>query len=471
MTILTRYIIRSHLGPFLFTFSLLTGLLFVNAIAQRLDDLAGKGLPREIIFEALILSLPHTIALTLPMAVLPAVLYTFSELAANSEIVAMSGGGVRPRRLFMPAMFLGVVLTGITFFFNDRVLPEANHRLKNLQISIRHKSPTFQLREHVVNVIKGEGGLGPFYLRADVIDPVSSELTDVVIYDMSRQGIKRTTYAARGSMQMNASFTDLQLRLYDGRVYEVRSSKLGGFQQTDFDQQVFVLRGVGDIFEDTDADSRSDREMSVGMLWDSASYRLVQLDSIRGESRDGTLEAVERVLGRSSADYSPGGFMKTVPRVEQGRRLPPDQVTRMVSIDAQSRETRFESLRRQANRYGVEIHKKLVIASACMVFVLIGMPVGVRFQRGGISMVIVVSAVVISMYQYGLSTGEDWADRNLATPFWSMWSASLVLILAGTLLATRIGRWTASARDSGWRELWLESRAVLRRLATRRPAR
>ena len=466
MTILTRYIIRSHLGPLLFTFSLLTGLLWVNAIAQRLDDLAGKGLPKEIIFEALILSLPHTIALTLPMAVLPAVLYTFGELAANSEIVAMSGGGIRPRKLFMPAMFLGVVLTGITFFFNDRVLPEANHRLKNLQISIRQKSPTFHLRERVVNVIQGEGGLGPFYLRADAIDPASSDLTDVVIHDMSRQGVRRTTYANRGRMRMNDSFTDLQLRLYDGHVYEIRNGELGGFQQTAFDQQVYLLRGVADVFEDTDADYRSDREMSVAMLWDSANYRLVQQDSVRDESRRGTIEALQRALGHSRADDDPGRFSKTAPGFEP--RLPPDEITRGVAIESHTRETRFDSFRRQANRYGVEIHKKLVIASACMVFVLIGMPVGVRFPRGGISMVIVVSAVVISVYQYGLSTGEDWADRNLATPFWSMWSPSLAFIVIGTLLATRIGRWTASARDSGWRELWLESRAVLRRLATRR---
>ena len=469
MTILTRYIIRSHLGPLLFTFSLLSGLLWVNAIAQRLDDLAGKGLPREVIFEALILYLPHTIALTLPMAVLPAVLYTFSELAANSEIVAMSGGGVRPRKLFLPAMFLGVVLTGITFFFNDRVLPEANHRLKNLQISIRQKSPTFQLRERVVNVIRGEGGLGPFYLRADVIDPVSSELTDVVIHDLSRQGVRRTTYASRGTMQMNGAFTDLQLRLYDGRVYEVRDRKHGAFRQTGFDQQVYVLRGVGDIFEDTDADYRSDREMSVGMLRDSANYRLLQLDSIREESRGGTFDAVRRALGTDSTGDDPGRFSKD-PSGLGGFRLPADEVSRMVAIDAHTRQNRFNSLRRQASRYSVEIHKKLVIASACMVFVLIGMPVGVRFPRGGISMVIVVSAVVISVYQYGMSTGEDWADRNLATPFWSMWSPSLVFIGIGTFLSTRIGRWTASARDSGWRELWLELRAGARRLSTRRRA-
>ena len=464
MTILTRYLLRSHVGPFLFTFSLLTGLMFVNAIAQRLDDLAGKGLPRDVILESLLLALPHTIALTLPMAVLPAVLYTFSELAANSEIIAMSGGGVRPRRLFLPAMLLGVMLSAITFFFNDRVLPEANHRLKNLQVSIHRKSPTFQLRERVVNVIEGENGLGPYYLRAESIDPVSSELTEVRIYDMSRQGVRRTTYATRGEMQLNATYTDLQLRLYDGEAYEVRSTDQRTFQRTAFEEQLYVLRGVGDIFEDTQADYRGDREMSVIQLRDSANAKLTQLDSLRAESRVAAIQAVERALGRGGDDAGgPLPFSKAPP-VFDDAQLPQDDMIRMVSIDAKTQGTRFRSLSKRASQYWVEIHKKLVIASACMIFVLIGMPVGVRFSRGGISMVIVVSAVVIGVYQYGMSTGEDWADRDLATPFWSMWAASLSFLAIGILLASRLARWTASSRESGWQELWLEARAAVRRV-------
>ena len=88
MKILTRYLIRSLAGPFAFAFALLTGLFFINAVARLLDDLAGKGLPLEIIGEAFLLTLPHTIALTLPMAVLVAVLYTFGEMASASLMYA-----------------------------------------------------------------------------------------------------------------------------------------------------------------------------------------------------------------------------------------------------------------------------------------------------------------------------------------------------------------------------------------------
>ena len=62
----------------------------------------------------------------------------------------------------------------MTFLFNDRILPEANHRLKNLRSSIQQKSPTFQLNEGVVNLINAGNGVGPYFLRVDVIDPVTS---------------------------------------------------------------------------------------------------------------------------------------------------------------------------------------------------------------------------------------------------------------------------------------------------------
>ncbi|NIP57517.1 MAG: LptF/LptG family permease, partial [Gemmatimonadetes bacterium] len=143
MGILTRYLLRAHLGPFFFAFTALTGLLFLNAIAQRLEALVGRGLEWSVILEFAVLSLPHTVALTLPMAVLVAVLYAFGDLAANNEVTAMSAGGVKPSRILLPMVAAGTLVTAGMLYFNDRILPEANHNLKNLLVDIGNKSPTF----------------------------------------------------------------------------------------------------------------------------------------------------------------------------------------------------------------------------------------------------------------------------------------------------------------------------------------
>ncbi len=464
MTILTRYLLRSLTGPFLFSFTLLTGLLFVNTVARQLEDWVGKGLPREIILEALVLSLPHTVAVTLPMAVLPAVLYAFGELATHSEIVAMSSSGVRPRRIFLPVLLFGAALTATTFYFNDQVLPEANHRLKNLRNSIRQKSPTFQLREQAVNRIEAEDGLGPWFLVAQTIDQDSSVMTGVTIHDMSRQGIRRTTYAERGQVALSPSFTDLHLRLYDGRTYEVESGERGTLEAVRFDRQLQVLRGIGNIFQDASSDQRSDREMSVAMLIESARERSEELDAVRADGAAGAIHAVQRALGRgASADSAraAGPSLAKSLAVPGSGVLPTDDLARTLASAARTNAARAGALSRQINQYKVEINKKMVIATACLVFVLVGVPVGIRFPRGGVSMVVAVSAVVISVYQWGLTSGEKWADRNLVDPALSMWAPSIVWFALGTLMVARLGSWIASARGGGRQEM----ANLLRRLA------
>ena len=191
MGILTRYVIRAHVGPFLFAFTAITGLLFLNAVAQRLEDLTGKGLDLGTIVTFMVLSLPHTVALTLPMATLVAVLYAFSELTANNEFTAMKAGGVRPLRLLLPLLGVGFILTEVMFVFNDQVLPEANHRLRDLLVDLGRKSPTFELREQVVNEIRASDGLNPVFLTASRIDNVRNRLEDVVIYDAENSGAHR----------------------------------------------------------------------------------------------------------------------------------------------------------------------------------------------------------------------------------------------------------------------------------------
>ena len=139
------------------------------------------------------------------MATLVAVLYAFSELAANHEFTAMKAGGVSPQRLILPLLGVGIIIGQLMFFFNDQVLPEANHRLRNLLLDLSRKSPTFELREQVVNEIASTDGLNSVFLTANRIDSGSNRLEEVVIYDAAESGGHRTTYAREGTMAFNTA--------------------------------------------------------------------------------------------------------------------------------------------------------------------------------------------------------------------------------------------------------------------------
>ena len=458
MKIITRYLIRAHAGPFLFAFTALTGLLFLNAFAQRMGDLVGKGLPWTVIGEFMLLSLPHTVALTLPMAILVSVLYTFSQLTAANEITAMAAGGIRPLRILLPLLGVGTILAGVMLFFNDRVLPDSNHRLKSLIIDISQKSPTFNLRERVINEIDTQDRNGAVYLQAATIDPTTSEMTEVVIYDLTDRSAHRTTYARRGTMAFSDSGTDLYVTLYDGDVLEAGQDESGEFNRSEFDVQIVPLRGVGDELERREGGvMRSDREMSIAMLRAEIDSRANDLIEVRQRSLSLAQRTITDALGypdpsqgANESEPAPLGGRGSAVARGRGPGLVPrtDNLTQQAALAGRQNVGRITALQQSADQFRVEIHKKYAIAFACIVFVLLGAPLASRFPRGGVGMVIGTSVAIFAVYWAGLIGGENLANKGLVTPFWAMWTADLVFLGLGLALAARMSRTAGTNRGS-----------------------
>ena len=441
MTIITKHLIKAHLGPFLFAFSALTGLLFLNAIAQRIENLVGKGLPWSIIGEFLILSLPHTIALTLPMSILVALLYTFSEMTEANELTAMSAGGIRPIRILMPPLLLGIGMAGVMLFFNDQILPAANHQLKELVVDISEKSPTFELQERVINRIETQDRTRNIYLQASSIDRDTNHLEEVVIYDLSDPGIHRTTYASEGEMTFDQEQTDLYLTLYSGEVLQVDLSRSGEFNRSEFKKQIVPLRGIANQMDRQATGSvRSDREMSISMLEEAIEEKTIEIRAIQDES----LAKAQSAVSAITKDLSK---ITTTAGIDGVLRI--DQNVAVDALNAHQNQLQISALESTINRYSVEIYKKYAIAFACIVFVLIGGPLGIRFPRGGIGMVILVSVFVFGVYWTGLIGGENLADRGLIPPLWAMWTPNIVFFCLGALLTLGLGRLENSNRGSG----------------------
>lgn len=454
MGVLTRYLIRVHVGPFFFALTAITGLIFLNAVAQRVDALVGKGLPWRVVVEFLVFSLPHTLALSLPMAVLVAVLYAFSELASQNEITAMAAGGVSPGRLLLPVLSIGLVTSATMLYFNDQILPDANHRLKNLLLDIARKSPTLELREQVVNQIRAENGIDSYFLTADHIDPVSNTLEDVTIFDANDPMRQRTTHAARGEMAFNDARTDLYLTLYDGVVHEVQNDRPGGFQRLYFEQQIVPLRGVGnELDRRLGGSDRSDREMGFELLSQNARQREADLDSVRAESRQKAVEAVLTALGEPPETDTTTAGARAARRIAVPRPgaslLALDATTQQIVVGSRSRASRGAALEQTANRFKVEFHKKWAIAVACLVFTLIGPPLALRFPRAGVGLVVAASTGIFFVYWVGLIGGEALADRRVAGPALTMWLGNALFVVVGLALVTRMGRPRGTARGGG----------------------
>jgi lipopolysaccharide export system permease protein len=244
----------------MFALVALTSLMLLSQIAKKFGSLVGKGLPWTVIAEVFGLSVPFIVAMTLPMAVLVAVLYAFSHLAADNEITAMRASGVSVYQVLTPVLLWGVAMSAFNFVFVDQVLPRSNARLRTLLIDIGRKKPTFELREQVINEVPPS----QYFLRASRIDAATGKLRGVTIYDVGGEASRRVIYADSGLMAYAEGQTDLSLRLFDGSIHQYRPSQPETFQLTYFRINDIRVKNVFDELQRNSGDAvRGDREMST----------------------------------------------------------------------------------------------------------------------------------------------------------------------------------------------------------------
>ncbi len=513
MKILHRYVLKEHVGPLTFALTALTSILLLQYIGKHFGELVGKGLPTLVIAEFFGLSVPLTIALTLPMAVLVATLYAFSRLAAENEITALKASGVSLVSVLKPVLWAALGVTVLMVGFNDQILPRSNHRLAVLQRDIAQKKPTFGLREQVINEVSP----GKFYLRAGHLDEATNLMREVTIYDMADPTRRRTIYADSGNMGMSKNLTDLELTLYNGNMQDVPTANPDELQRLFFDVDLIRVRGVGNQFQKTTADSnKSDREMTVCEMQaaqDKArrTHELARKEFLKKKAE---LEKSKAMMNKNLLDAKTAapwdvglgrlycgalGLLApkkaqaqgisstrrgTLPQAGSSKPQPFPMVGRQpgkadtlnprtiavgeaprAAEDLAQLETlriRLEDSATLMNSYGVEIHKKFALAVACFVFVLLGAPIALRFPRGGVGLTIGVSLFVFALYYVCLIAGESIAKRGLMPAVVSMWMANAIFALIALWMLARMGQEGSTARGGDMREMFGTIRGTIR---------
>ena len=512
MRLLDRYLVRQFFPPLLFAFAAMTSIMLLNQVARRFGALVGKGLPWSVIGEVFLLCLPFIIAMTLPMAVLVAVLYTFSHLAADSEITAMRASGVSVIQLLRPMLLVGFLLTVGNFWFTDQVLPRSNARLRNLLINISRKKPTLELREQVINEIPPSG----LFLRASRIDANTGRLRSVTIYDMAGTDNRRIIYADSGVMGFANEGADLQFRLFDGAIHAFKQSDPTLLQVTDFQVNTILVKEVSNRLDlEANDGVRGDREMGTCEMMETvrgAEFEIAQAQERRRLSLDRDLQALlgltptarsrpvtqgrlprycevfEKIAARLGTAQADSGaqsedefsevppprpapdknataakrpplpdegiaqsLQAVIPAQQQGAR-PRPRVTTWAEVSSARDEVKTSGSR--ADQYLVEVHKKWAISVACLVFALVGIPMALRFPRGGMGLVIGGGLAVFAIYYVGLIAGEGLGNKDIVHPWIAMWAPNIIFAALGVFGMVRVSRESGSTRGGDLAELW-----------------
>jgi lipopolysaccharide export system permease protein len=400
----------------------------IDILQKYVDLFLDKGIRLAVVTEVLVLSLGHIFALTVPMAILVGVLMAVGHLAADQEITALKATGVSLYRIAAPLIAVGLLFGIGMVAYNHYVLPRTNHRLTGLLIDIHQMRPTFTIRENAFVEIDDRHTI---FVRHK--NDRTGELREVILIQREGRGDTHpdVVVAQRGRLRTQ-SLGLIQLDLYNGEYHSLPDrSNPDVYHRTAFTRQTFTIDLGDDGALGGEHSRKNERSMDLHEL-DAARAEQMELhDRAIVEAREIVDDALAPLVvslrtGRIDTEGSTGD-----PVTERSRLSGElDRKSRAMAVKAQVARSHWI----RASRFAVEYHKKFSIPGACLIFVLVGVPLAVTTSRGGRGVSVGMSLAAFVVYYLFLSGGEKLADRGFAPPWLSMWAPNLILGPLGILL-------------------------------------
>lgn len=389
-----RYFIREFIPPFFFSMFALTFILLMDQLFRLIDLFVRKGLPFAIVGQVLIYSLPHIVSYTAPMAILVGIVMSFGRFAHDNEILALKTSGLT----FFSLMKIPVVITSLfvvfLIFFNSYLLPESNHRARNLMLDVSRKRPAIRLPEGVfTNEFPG------YTVYIGRKDERRSKLFDITVYDQ-RSGVMIT--APRGDL-VDLEEDVIRFTLYDGELHQLIDEVK--YQRTRFTKQTINMEVNTDLIR-KERTYRNETELMVTGLHAKITETQTEIAALAS--------AIDTIGRGAIAHYLEGDEYRLGP----------------AKFQIQKKLNEMQAKIRRLSRYRIELNKKYSLAVACILFVLIGAPLGYLSKKGGIAGIL-IGIMLFSLYYILVLAGEEFADRRGFSPFWAMWLPNIILLAAG----------------------------------------
>ena len=383
MFIFYWYVIKEHIAPFVFAFSVIMFIFIIKLMLQLMDMLIRNHVDLLIMAKMFMYNMPWMIALVVPMSVLISTLMAFGRMGASGEITAMKSAGISMYRIVAPVFIIAIGITFFMIWFNNVVLPESNHRARNLFTAISLNKPILALKNREGQFIS-DTHLPDITLKVDKIDYATGIMSGVTLFRREDAGYNTSIVAETGKFETYPEGNKLAVKLTDGELHRTNYEQNNRYIRIKFREFKQIIE-LDSKFNPNQETSKTDRT------------------STAAEMRQSINENLEKI-----ARYN-----------KEIAMLKPDNPT----FEAQSDnfKTLINSCEYQNSEYLVEIHKKNSIPFAALIFVLIGASMGILVRKSGASIGIGMSIGFFTLYYMFLIGGESAGDRMLVEPWLSMW--------------------------------------------------
>src|SRR5574344_910354 len=405
---------------FIGTFFICQFVLMMQFLWRYVDVLIGKGLSLDILAQFFwymgLMLMPQAF----PLAILLSSLISFGNLGESSELTAIKAAGISLIQSFRSLIFITILISIGSFYFQNVIGPEANKSFATLLISMKQKSPELEIPEGIFY-----DGIPQSNLYVQKKDIKTGMLYGIMIYRMNGSYEDAAIILAdSGQLRSTAEKKHLLLNLYNGEWFEnMRSQELAGSASVPYRRETFwskrIILDFDAGFNMNDGSmisgdarakslSRISRDIdSLNTAFDSIGHRFYQdakrtdyllpsiskKDSVKAlnEARSGKVD-LDKVLKNLPADKKQGILNSALNRTE------------MIYSMLEYKSFTTSDGDRTIREHQIEAINKFVLALSCLIFFFIGAPLGAIIRKGGLGIPVIISVLVFiipSSYQIG----------------------------------------------------------------------
>ena len=441
MSTLNKYLIKQSFIPFILSVGVITTVLFLQFLIRAIDRFLGKGLDIFTILEYLYLNLAWIIALSVPMSLLISSVMTYGRMSQDNEITALKSAGVNLFSIIKPALWFGSIVGFLLCLFNNFILPDMNYNARLLARDIYQKKPELTIEPgYFVDMI-------PQYTMI-VKELDGKEFKDVKIFSKNTSSEQTTIYAERGSLDSKGGI--ITVNLENGEIHEIDLENYDHYRKIKFGTHQIIISIDDLLLNRTSEANRTDREMKVPAMIEKIQQNKLSIEQIKNRitavKQDIGINSDNEMTLRNIIDEIENLKNNDMPKNEETREYNKDipiteyeQNEKIRSLNNNARQfqnefTLIENYEKNNNKYLVEIHKKFTLAVACILFTLVGAPLGILVRKGGIPIASALSITFFLIYYIILIWGEQLADRALLDPAIGSWMPNIVLFIVGLII-------------------------------------
>jgi LPS export ABC transporter permease LptG/LPS export ABC transporter permease LptF len=266
MRTLDRYVIRELGPPFAIGVGVFTFFLVIDRIYQLTDLVITKSVPFALVFPLLIYMLPTFLALTLPMALLVAVLFVCGRLAGDLEVAALMASGVSPLRLFRPLLAAAVVVTLLIAWLTLVVSPWSGGAFQRQLFRILQSRAATGIKERTFSATFSQ-----YVVYVEEVSASQVRLKGLLVSDERNPQLLRIVVAREGRLLTDEANRRITLRFLDGSINESDAGDRRRFRQTYFSLYDMNLQ-VESAISAASKDEKPEKQLPLRALVSEAAH-------------------------------------------------------------------------------------------------------------------------------------------------------------------------------------------------------